>query len=434
MKRIVASVGLVAVGVSGAYASSLGLSGVDASKTWSVSATLRGFYDDNYLYLSRGERDSYGFEVSPSVRFNMPLEQTYLGLGYLYNGRYYADRDDSVFGRDNEPWAHSHQFDLIFNHAFSERYSVDLRDSFVIAQDPEVLAPQGTIPVVFRKEGDNMRNQARATFTAQMAPKLGLQLGYNNVWWDYEDDTATGAALTYQPSYSGRLDRLEHLGVANLRWQMQPETTVILGYNFGVVQYTGDEVIANPLQTGGITLHSEDRDNRSHYIYGGLTQSFLRNLTASLKLGGTYIDYDNEQVNQNTWIPFADISASFTYARGSYFQLGFVHSFNATDEYRFGNGTITGSQETSTIYGLLHHQITPKLAGNVHVHFQDSAFQGGLYDSQTDQYLVLGLNLTYQITRNFSCEAGYDFSKLDSDIPGRPYDRNRVYIGVTASY
>jgi len=425
MKRIVASVGLVAVGVSGAYASSLGLAGVDASKTWSVSATLRGFYDDNYLYLSRGERDSYGFEVSPAVRFNLPMEQTYLGLSYLYNGRYYADRDDTVLGQDNEPWAHSHQFDLMFNHAFSERYSLDLRDSFVIAQDPEVLAPQGNIPVVFRKEGNNMRNQARATFTAQMAPKLGLQLGYNNVWWDYEDDTPVGGT----PSYSGRLDRLEHLGVANLRWQAQPETTVILGYNLGLVQYTGDEVI-----NVAPRIVSEDRDNTSHYVYGGVNQTFLRNLTASLKLGATYIDYDNERVNENTWIPFADISTSFTYARESYFQLGFVHSFNATDEYRFGNGTITGSQETSTIYGLLHQQITPKLAGNVHVHFQDSAFQGGFYDSQTDQYFVLGLNLTYQITRNFSCEAGYDFSNLDSDIPGRPYDRNRVYLGVTASY
>ena len=47
MKKVIASVGLVALGTSGLQAAlDLGDT-TDSRKPWSVSATLRGFYDDN---------------------------------------------------------------------------------------------------------------------------------------------------------------------------------------------------------------------------------------------------------------------------------------------------------------------------------------------------------------------------------------------------
>ena len=47
MKKIVASVGLVAVGASGLQAELLPGLTTESGKPWTVSATLRGFYDDN---------------------------------------------------------------------------------------------------------------------------------------------------------------------------------------------------------------------------------------------------------------------------------------------------------------------------------------------------------------------------------------------------
>jgi hypothetical protein len=115
-------------------------------------------------------------------------------------------------------------------------------------------------------------------------------------------------------------------------------------------------------------------------------------------------------------------------------QIGFVHSFYATDVIAPFGGRITGSQESSTVYGMISHQITPKLVAIANVRYQDSTFDGGLYGDQSDQFFSAGINLTYQINRFLSCEAGYNFDRLNSDIPGRSYDRNRVYIGVTATY
>jgi hypothetical protein len=439
MKKIVASVGLIAVGVSGAYAAyAPGLSTMDTSKPWGIGASLRGFYDDNYACASVNERDSWGFEISPTVKLNLPLEQTYIGARYIYSGRYYTDRaDNDVPGFDNDPWDHTHQFDFLFNHAFNERYTFDAKDSFVIGQEPGLMAADGQgNPYPFRAEGDNVRNQAQATFSAQLTRLMGLRVGYNNTLWDYSDNGGSA----FQPSLSGLMDRVEHLVSGELTWQALPETLLRVGYSYGINQYTRDEVIGFLMfdRDGNYygPVMSGDRDNTAHYFYGGVSQTFLRNMTASLKAGATYLDYDNDAINSDNWMPYVDASLNYTYATGSFAQAGFLYTFNSTDAIApdSTSGTVASSQQSATVYALLNHQITARLAGMLHAHYQNSSYDGGQYDESADDYFTVGLNLTYMVNRHFSCEAGYTFSTLESDVPGRDYDRNRVYVGVTASY
>ena len=54
-------------------------------------------------------------------------------------------------------------------------------------------------------------------------------------------------------------------------------------------------------------------------------------------------------------------------------------------------------------------------------------------DDKTDLIYGLGLNLEYFFNSYISAEIGYNWDKMDSDIIGN-WDRNRVYIGVTARY
>jgi hypothetical protein len=49
-------------------------------------------------------------------------------------------------------------------------------------------------------------------------------------------------------------------------------------------------------------------------------------------------------------------------------------------------------------------------------------------------FYLVGLNCQYRFNPHFSAELGYSYDLLDSDIPGRGFDRNRVYAGVTATY
>jgi long-subunit fatty acid transport protein len=51
-----------------------------------------------------------------------------------------------------------------------------------------------------------------------------------------------------------------------------------------------------------------------------------------------------------------------------------------------------------------------------------------------DQLYVIGLNVEYQFNPHLSAMVGYNYDLLNSDVDFRDFDRNRVYLGVTARY
>jgi hypothetical protein len=147
-----------------------------------------------------------------------------LGLGYEYKLRWFEDRDP-----DNSD--HSHRFSLDLTHDFNENMSVDLGDEFVIAQEPEVLEPTGASRL--RSNMDAIHNRAHVNFTTQLSRTYSLMAGYRNDLYNYDQ---SGAG-----SFSALLDRVEHRVTANLRSQLRPGTTGILGYQYRVVDYTSDD-------------------------------------------------------------------------------------------------------------------------------------------------------------------------------------------------
>src|SRR5436190_15268647 len=109
MKKIVASVGLAALGATGLHSAPIAGLTEEGGKNWSVSATLRGFYDDNFNTVRSGpeKQDAFGFEISPSVAAGFQWPQTTLSLSYVYSFKYY----------DHKPLDNSTKYDQshIFN-------------------------------------------------------------------------------------------------------------------------------------------------------------------------------------------------------------------------------------------------------------------------------------------------------------------------------
>src|SRR5215831_9531325 len=194
MKKIVASVGLVALGASGVQTAFAQDFSADNSKPWSIAATLRGFYDDNVNGWPNSapvppgfSRGSWGFEISPSAMLRWSTEQTTATLGLLYQFKYY----------ENKPILNSDNYDQIFtftaglHHNFSERYQVDVKDSFVIGQEPDILRSGDFFTTYQRVPGDNIRNYGSIVFDAELTPEAALQLGYDNTYVDYSDKAVT---------------------------------------------------------------------------------------------------------------------------------------------------------------------------------------------------------------------------------------------------
>src|SRR2546426_9857699 len=268
MKKIIASASLAALGAAslhGAYAP--GLSPQEKSKAWTISGTLRGFYDDNpTASIGKDKQASWGLELSPSLAVNLALDQTLIGFSYTYDMRYYE-------ARPRHEADHSHRVTLKINHAITERYKLEVSDTFNYAQEAElsgiVSIPTGTL----RNELSYAHNNGRIAFTAELTPILGVVAEYQNDYWDFEQ-RGNG-------SLSAALDRIEHLGSITARWQAMPNTVGLLTYSYGVINHISNESLYGPL----IFVDPDTRDARSHFVSVGAEQNFTSQLTGRARAG-----------------------------------------------------------------------------------------------------------------------------------------------------
>jgi hypothetical protein len=443
MKKIAASVGLIALGASCVRATAdEPYVSADAGKPWKLSATLRGFYDDNINTASTGafnHEGSFGFAVTPAASWSWQREQNTISLSYMYSLLYFDKRPTG----NTSNYDQDHTFNGSFQHAFSERFQMQATDSFVIGQEPDTLRSGDAVTSSQRISGDNIRNYGTFTLTSQFTPTFGLESGYNNAYFNYDNNGATvntNFPPSVTPSSSGTSDRIEQSIHLDARWQMLPQTIGVLGYQFSWSDYTGDELIGFVSKTSGTNIvfspvMSDSRNSRSHYIYVGADQTFNPDLQGSARVGVRLTDYYNDPSGEKTTSPYVRLGLNYRYAPESYLESGFSFDQNSTDIVGAQGGGLTVGQESAVLFSTLHHRITPKLFGTLTGTFQNSWFVGGDLDGESQQYFLAGVNLQYRFTPNFSAEAGYDYTKVEAPNGAGPsYYKNRVYIGITGSY
>ena len=440
MKKLITSAGLVVLGAASlkaqqVYAPAPGLSSTEMTKPWSVSAAVRGFYDDNYaltpdkgIPLGNGQvikpQDSLGYEVTPSAALNWKMDQTYLGLSYVYDLKYYEHRENHKIDQ-------SHQANVKLTHTFTDRYKIDLQDSFVSTSEPDLVAPVNAHNSTIRTRQDMFRNYGAATGSIGFTDELSAVLGYSNTLYDYRDSgEASVAAL---------LNRMEHLASANLRWQIQPPTVVLVGYNFGLFDFNANQFTDIPFAHADAVhgLKSDQRNSLSHYAYLGVDHSFNPQLDFSLRLGAQLTDYYNLPHSSSDVVsPYADGSLTYHMTPDSWIQAGVRHSRIATDAAALDT-------ENTTAYASINYRVLPPLTASLLAQFQYNTFQDGgpssvgssiTFKDKAENFYLVGLNLAYEFNKFLAAEIGYNYDNLDSDIDFRSFSRNRVYVGLRASY
>lgn len=392
--------------------------------------TLRGFYDDNYITATK-KQGSVGFEVSPSFSLHVPLQQTELGVKYTYGLYYYQKREEN----HQNPIDQTHQFDLWIDHAFTPRWDLKLADTVRVAQDPSLTTTVGALSTAQRVSGNNLANTFNASLRTDWAREFSTVLSYGNTFVRYDNrGSNTNSLPNVVASYAGLLDRVEQTIGLEGQWHLSRVTSVLAGYKFGLVNFTGNEVTAYITNAPAHFARSSDRDNYSQYGYVGVQHSFLENLQGNAQAGVQYTTYYNDPTEGSSLGPYADMSLVYTYAPGSYAQIGFTQIRNATDAIAQDNsGHITQDQESSVVYASINHPLTPKLMATLIGHYQHSIYNFGLFNNQSSDFYNLGVNLTYNFNRHFSSEVGYNFDYYTSAAGGN-YSRNRIYLGLTASY
>jgi hypothetical protein len=442
MKKLFVSMGLAAASVASVQLTHAdGANGVD-SKVWSVSASLRGFYDDNYS-TAPNKTGSYGLEVSPQVSVSVPLRQTEVGLRYTYGLYYYQQREDLNVNAFDQ----SHDFDLWVDHAFSETWHGKAEDTFVYSQEPQ-LATSGfnaSIPTtggsLLRTKEDNIGNTADLTLSTDWTKEISTVLIYQNAYFDYDNSTVgfTPGSSTGAPpvGLGSLLNRDENDASIDLDWILSPHTTFLVGYQLGFVNYNNgsDAIGYNTVSPYLPNSFARFRDNVSHTGYVGADVDLLANLRFEGKAGVSYYDYYNTTDKETDVSPYAVLSLTYTYLPGSYAQLGFDETQTAVDVAAVNaSGAVTQDQQSSDLYASINQKITSKLVGSIIGSYDYLTYNKGGYDGKNDNFYSVTLNFSYAFNRHFSAEAGYNYYDLKSDVAGRGYERNVVYIGLSASY
>ncbi len=424
------------LGVAGMQAANIsGLTPQQSSKWWSVSASLRGFYDDN-VSASYSKESSPGMEFEPSFSVNLPRERTLLTAKYVFRLNYYADRPQ-------ESTDYHHMFNLRLNHRFTPRYTLNVEDAFVYSNEPQVIAGSttggGNVPVGYgRANGSAVRNIVPVDFTARISPLIGVNVGYRNTFLDYEDHAT--AANPYL-SRSSLLDRVENSFHVDGDWYFTETTIAFVGYEFSWLDFTSSDQLFPGPTLGSRGPTGAIRNSRSHAAYVGASHQFSQQLNGRAKVGIEATD--SYRLHQSDVSPYVDLTGTYAYLPGSSVQLGVKVGHQPTDLVG-SDGDVTRNQLASVIYGEWTHRITPRIAGHLSAQYLYSIFNGGPYDGDTEGFFNLGLSFDYRINNYLSATLAYTFDVLSSNaddktLPGdeskfREFDRNRIWAGITATY
>jgi len=399
-KRII-TLGVAAVGVVGVQAA-------DAGKVWEVTASLRGFYDDNYTTSpDQLAEESWGIEVSPGINFTVG-EGTDMefSAGYAFGMRYYEDRES-----DNEDYGH--ELGISLDKKFSDTSVLLLSNGLVVAQEPEIL--NGGTPL--RTEGDNLRNTFSARYRRVLSGSTGIDIGYGNSIFDYEEEY-----------HSALLDRSYNEVSLDVFYGMA-QTEYYAGYRYSSTDFEGDD-----LKVPGLEFKPDARNNHTHSGYVGARHQLDKNILADVRAGVQNVDYYDFDlmpglIPEDETSPYVDARLEWEYSEGSKLVAGATLARGATDLQ-------AADQEITSVYAQLLHKISGRVHGTLTGRFQDAEISGGgeRLDGKEESLLLLGASLTYAIADNVWAEVAYNYDELDSDVPYRSFERNYLSVGIGTTY
>lgn len=241
--------------------------------------------------------------------------------------------------------------------------------------------------------------------------------GYNNFSlsyaWSERFSTVTSYTIDgiqYQDDLvSSFEDRLSHIIAQQFVYAITRNTKLVTEYRFRLTNYA----------------NLSDADYTSHYVLAGVDHAWSERTTGSVRAGAEF--YNSDRVSDVA--PYAE--ASLNYELGRLTDLQWYHAlgFDASE---------IGSYDSRYSYrtGLtVAHQFSDRLTVNAGAHYVYSEYDGG--DTQpgvTEQEVHASAGLAYRLWQNVSMDAEYSYTLLTSDDDFRDYDRNRVSLGLSASF
>ncbi len=363
-------------------------------RPFTVTALIRGEYDDNINTSNSNKQSSWKIIGEPSIIYNKKDDNTSYAARYTASAAYFFDRPGDEIDLSHELYGR-------IKHQFSDRVGIDVRDRLRLTQEPQILDAPGSL--YLRTNNDYIYNTFDGDLMIQWTPKFGTITGYGNDVWDYDDK-----------QISKDEDRMVHRGRHEFRYLVIPTTTLIAG---GLVNYND--------------YWNVRRDFISYTGMLGIDHDLTSQATIGLRGGYTHTDFIYGGSYNS---PYGQVLFNWELGAKSSINASYSHTMAATSL----NTYYAREADTVTLGG--RYQWTPKFStraqGVATFGEHKTEFKIGQPTITKIRENIYGVDLAlnYEVNKNLELEAGYTYTTVDSNIKFNEYDRNRVYFGVRGTY
>ena len=395
MKKI--AIATLAVGLSASAAKGQGLLSIGANKDYEekipFTATLASSlgWDSNMNTSSYDEQESGYWQNGVSLLYSTGDRRNHLNVGAHYSNIWYFDPAPDT--------------DDVYNNArFTLDYVTNVNPRLVIAD---------SLYLAYEIEPDFLVGASTNRRTGEYL------YGYNNLSasyaWTRRFSTVTGytfSGIKYDDSADEMNNSITNLISQQFRYSISPTTKATIDYRFSSVQYDD-----NP-----------DADYMANYVLAGVDHVFSPRLTSSLRVGAEFQDYDGPIGSQTN--PYLEGAINYRAGKSTILRW---YSYLGSDDSDL-QGFLSGNSFKTGL--SVQHQITERLTGNLSLNYIYQTFEDSPYDlpDQDDSTFAGSVGLDYRLWRNIGVNASYWYTNTDSDNIYREYERNRVSIGLTATF
>lgn len=357
-----------------------------------VTVSVREGYDDNVYTTNTNRVGSFFTSGTVQVDYRFGSPRTQFDVQGIAGASYYYNRP---FGQGYDI---NTALTLGLEHHATPRLVLSANAYITYQTEPDLNTGFGAN----RRVGNYFYTADKFTLGYQWAPRFSTATSYTFGGINYDDS-----------AISAFEDRFEHTFGNEFRFLVLPTTTLVGEYRYQIVDFD-----------------TAPRDSTTHFLLAGVDHTFNPRFNISVRAGAQFRDIDNFGARTS---PYAE--ATLRYAVDKRTSIAWSNRYGL-EEPDFLNA----SSRTTYRTGLsVSYAVAPRITATGAFFYQHDENDGVvaptfIIPGFSEDSLDIGLGLRYDINRVFAVLAGYSHSEIISEVSFREYYRNRVYLGLSATF
>ena len=381
-----------------------------------VSVSVRGGYDDNVNTSKINKQDSTFTNGSAAITYDFGSPRTQLSLQTGGGVTYYWDHLRNI-GINNNDYDFNVYLGLQVVHKLSPRLTWTSNDYLTYQTEPDFTLAVG----LNRRSGNFFYTQDKSTIAYLWTPRFSTAT------------SSTFVAVRYDDSGVGFFeDRIESTVGNEFRFLLWPTTTLVAEGRVQFVSYSHDGDQTGPpilLANGSTFVPRFRRDSMTYFALGGFDHAFSSRLSASVRGGAEFREYDNSLEASDQSAPYFEGTLNYAVGKNT--------SVSWTNRYAIEEPDVQLNPSRTTFRTGLRakHDFTARISGNVGAYYEHDDYDSVnsftvISPAFTEEAFDAAVSLRFAVTRYLGIEAGFNHTEVWSDIFLREYSRNRYWGGV----